>query len=200
MFARLGIPDEIISDNGRQFGSKDCDQFSSQLGIKDSKTALNHPQTNGAVERFNRVLKEGTRAFKAQGRTFDDALRATISNYLSTPQSKTGFTPSDLMIGRRFKMPLDLLASHHPRRHVHFQNSLADRVSKKQHNYKAYGDKRRRAKQSHLDPGDIVHVQIQNRHSQLDPVLSLPQNVVSKPSEHTVRLEEGNTWNAEKLI
>ena len=110
MFARWGIPDEIISDNGRQFVSKDFDQFCAQVGIKQRKTALHHPQANGAVERLNRVLKEGIRAFKEEGRTFDDALRSIISNYRSTPQCTTGVTPSELMIGRRFKMALDLLA------------------------------------------------------------------------------------------
>ena len=97
-------------------------------------------------------------------------------------------------------MPFDLLALHPPRRPVHFQDSLAERVSKKQHKYKAYADKRRRAKQSHLGPGVMVHVQIQSRHSKLDPVFTPPQKFVSKPSEHTVRLEDGNTWNAEKLM
>ena len=97
-------------------------------------------------------------------------------------------------------MPLGLLALQTPRRHVHFQESLADMVSKKRHKYKAYADKRRRAKQSDLERGDMVHVQIQNRHSKLDTVWSSSQKVVSKPSEHTVRLEDGNTWNAEKLM
>ena len=98
MFARCCIPHEIISANGRLFVSKDFDQFCGQLGIKHCKTALYHPQANGAVDRFNRVLKDGIRAFKAEGRTFDDALRSIISNYRSTPPCTTGVTPSELMI------------------------------------------------------------------------------------------------------
>ena len=107
MFARWGTPDEIISEKGSQFVSSDSDQFFSQLGIQHNKTALYGPQANGVIERFNRVVKEGIRAFQAEGLTYDEALRSIISNYSSTTHSTTGVTPSVLMICRRFKMPSD---------------------------------------------------------------------------------------------
>ena len=49
MFARWSVPEEIISDNGRQFVSRDFEQFLNQLNIKHSKTALYHSQSNCAV-------------------------------------------------------------------------------------------------------------------------------------------------------
>ena len=87
MFPRWGIPEVIISYHGRQFVSNDFAQCSAQLGINPCKTALSHPHAKTAFELFNRVLKEGIIAFKAEGYTFDDALRLLISNYHSTPQS-----------------------------------------------------------------------------------------------------------------
>ena len=81
LVARWGIPDGIISDNGRRFVSMNFDQFCAQLGIKHCKTALYHPQAKGTVERFNRDLEEGIRSLKAEGRAFADALRSIISNY-----------------------------------------------------------------------------------------------------------------------
>ena len=71
------------------------------------QNCINHTQI--VHSSVSTVFKEGIRAFKADGRTFDVELRSIISNYRSTPQSTKGVTPSELMIGRRFKMPVDLL-------------------------------------------------------------------------------------------
>ena len=49
---------EIISDNGAQFVSREFEQFLQYNGIRHSKCALYHPQSN-PVEKFYRVLKEG---------------------------------------------------------------------------------------------------------------------------------------------
>ena len=200
LFARWGIPERIISDNGRQFVSKDFENFCAELNIKHSKTALYHPQSNGAVERFNRVLKEGIRADKHEARPFADTLRSILANYRSTCHATTGVTPAELMIGRRMRMPLDLLSLKPPKRHVHFGADLRAHVQQKQTKYKAYADDRRRAKPSNLQPGDMVRFQLQNRQSKLDPVWSPPRRVVSKPSTYTATLEDGSTWNADKLM
>ena len=58
IFAREGLPDEIITDNGSQFVSTEFETYLSQRGIKHIRTSLYHPQANGLVERFNRVLKQ----------------------------------------------------------------------------------------------------------------------------------------------
>ena len=200
LFSRWGLPEEIITDNGRQFVSSDFEQFLSQLGIRHCKTALYHPQANGAVERFNRVLKEGIRAYKTEGTTFEDTLRSILANYRSTVHSTTGQTPAELMIGRRFRMPLDMLALKPPLKKVLFSEHVEERVFNKQQKYKAYADTRRRAKHSNLQPGDSVRVKVQDRHSKLDPVWSSPRLVVEKTSDDTVKLEDGTTWNAEKLL
>ena len=199
LFARWGLPDEIISDNGRQFVSRDFEQYLAQLGIKHSKTALYHPQANGAVERFNRVIKQGIRTYKFENRNFDDSLRSIISNYRSTVQATTGMTPAELMLGRKIKMPLDLLALEPPQRKVYFSETLKDHVFKKQQRYKNYADKRRCAKDSHLHPGDMVRLKVQDR-QKLDPLWSPPHLILDMPSENTAKLEDGSTWNAEKLL
>lgn len=56
--AREGILDAILTDNGIQFVSREMEQFLVQHGIKHKRCALYHPETNGMVERFNRVLKQ----------------------------------------------------------------------------------------------------------------------------------------------
>ena len=43
---RFGIPQTIISDNGRQFDSQGFRSFCSSLGIKNKYSSLGHPQGN----------------------------------------------------------------------------------------------------------------------------------------------------------
>lgn len=57
IFSRERLPQEFTSDNGPQFTSREFSQFLETNGIKHTKSALYHPQANGQVEIFNRVLK-----------------------------------------------------------------------------------------------------------------------------------------------
>ena len=96
-------------------------------------------------------------------------------------------------------MPLDLLTLTPSRRSVRFEEPLHDHVVKQQQRYKRYGDKLTRAKESKLNPGDQVRVKLPNRATKMDPVWSEPHTVVETPSEHTATLDDGTTWNNEKL-
>jgi len=97
LFSRFGLVDEVISDNGRQFVSAEFDQFLSNLGIKHRYTALYNPQANGAIERFNRVLKDGIKAGMADGCSFAEAIKQTLASYRSTPQATTGVSPAKVL-------------------------------------------------------------------------------------------------------
>lgn len=56
-WTRLGIPDEIVTDQGSQFTGKLMSEINAFLNIKHHMTAPFHPQSNGLVERFNHTLK-----------------------------------------------------------------------------------------------------------------------------------------------
>jgi hypothetical protein len=60
--SRFGISQQITSDRGSQFTSAVWDFFTRRLGIKARLTTPYHPQSNGAVERFHRRLKEALKA------------------------------------------------------------------------------------------------------------------------------------------
>ena len=53
---RLGVPDTIHTDQGRNFESKLIKELCQMLGIKKTRTTPYHPQSDGMVERFNRTL------------------------------------------------------------------------------------------------------------------------------------------------
>ncbi len=61
LFSRYSLVNENVTDHGAQFVSHEFKSFLRKNGIRYSRTALYHPQSN-SFERFNRVLKEGMKA------------------------------------------------------------------------------------------------------------------------------------------
>ena len=53
LFARVGIPKEILSDQGTNFMSQLLRELYNLLNIRPIQTSPYHPQTDGLVERFN---------------------------------------------------------------------------------------------------------------------------------------------------
>ena len=58
LFARVGIPMEILTDQGTNFTSQLLAEVYKLLHVKGLRTSPYHPQTDGLVERFNQTLKE----------------------------------------------------------------------------------------------------------------------------------------------
>ena len=56
MFCRFGAPEELHSDQGRNFEAEVFSEVCKRLGIKKTRTTPLHPQSDGLVERFNRTL------------------------------------------------------------------------------------------------------------------------------------------------
>ena len=52
MFARYGVPMQLVSDNGPQFTSRQFADCMKQNGIKHTLVAPYHPRSNGPAERF----------------------------------------------------------------------------------------------------------------------------------------------------
>ena len=57
IFSRVGIPTEVLTDQGSQFTAKLMKEVSRLLSVKQLTTTPYHPQCNGLVERFNGPLR-----------------------------------------------------------------------------------------------------------------------------------------------
>lgn len=53
-----GEKPRIVTDNGTQFKSKDFRALLKEFSLKDIKTRIRHPESNGVIERFHRSLRE----------------------------------------------------------------------------------------------------------------------------------------------
>ena len=56
---RYGVPHSIITDNGSNFTADEVKTWCANLGIKLDYASVNHPQTNGQVERANGLIMSG---------------------------------------------------------------------------------------------------------------------------------------------
>lgn len=101
LFLREGFPSTVISDNGVQFVSQGFESFLVQSGIEHSKSALYYPQTNGLVERMNRVLNNCVQWALAGKCNVQNAVRSMLWFYRTTPHSSTKVSPYELLRGRK---------------------------------------------------------------------------------------------------
>ena len=110
LFFRVGIPREILTDQGTNFMSQLLKELYNLLHISQIRTSPYHPQTDGLVERFNKTLKLMLRKLVSkEGKNWDRLLPYVLFAYQEVPQSTTGFSPFELLYGREVRGPLDVL-------------------------------------------------------------------------------------------
>ncbi|KAM1024960.1 hypothetical protein ACFX2I_038064 [Malus domestica] len=57
ILCRFGIPNTIVTDNGRQFDNNKFRMFRSKFNINLCFASPAHPQSNGQVEAINKIIK-----------------------------------------------------------------------------------------------------------------------------------------------
>ena len=106
LFARVGIPREILTDQGTNFTSQLLAKVYRLLNVKGLRSSPCHPRTDGVVERFNQTLKEMLRKTASEeGKDWDKLLPYVLFAYRVVPQESTGFSPFKLVYGRRCMDP-----------------------------------------------------------------------------------------------
>ena len=109
VFARVEMPDEILTDPGSNLMPSLLQEMYLMLNISRLRTSPYHPQTDGLTERFNGTLKSMIRKFTANNqKDWDEHLPHLLFAYREVPQESTGFSPFELLYGRRVRGPLDV--------------------------------------------------------------------------------------------
>eukprot|EP00731_Ephydatia_muelleri_P004863 Em0002g1039a len=110
VFARVGVPREILTDQGANFTSQLLAELYRLLQVHPIRTSPYHPQTDGLVERFNQTLKSMLRKTGTDGgKEWDKKIPYLLFAYREVPQASTGFSPFELLYGRDVRGPLDIL-------------------------------------------------------------------------------------------
>ncbi|GFR69981.1 polyprotein [Elysia marginata] len=108
IFARFGIPEQVVSDNSPQFTSEEFKTFMYTNNIRHVRSAPYHPATNGIAERMVQSFKNAMKAAKHDKGTIHLKLARFLLAYRNAPHSTTGETPATLMFGRRLRTKLDI--------------------------------------------------------------------------------------------
>ncbi|XP_062558023.1 uncharacterized protein K02A2.6-like [Armigeres subalbatus] len=136
IFARFGMPETIVSDNGRQFVSEQFELFCDSNGILHLKTPPFHPQSNGLAERFVDTFKRTLKKITAGGESLSEAINTFLLCYRSTPNRSApeGKSPAELLLGRNLRTSLDLLRP--PTAYHKIENNKQDSQYNRKHGAK----------------------------------------------------------------
>ncbi|XP_028411133.1 uncharacterized protein K02A2.6-like [Dendronephthya gigantea] len=102
IFARHGIPDEVVSDNGPQFASVEFKNFSEVWEFLHITSSPGYPQSNGQVERTVQTVKKLLKKADESGQ--DPYL--SILEYRNSPLDSVNKSPAQLLMSRRLKSRL----------------------------------------------------------------------------------------------
>ena len=101
-FAKYGIPDELITDNGPQYACREFREFAKEYGFIHTTSSPLYPQSNGQAERavqtVKRLLKKSSDPYKS------------LMCYRNTQIEGLDQSPAQLFLGRRLKTSLPTAA------------------------------------------------------------------------------------------
>lgn len=135
---KFGIPDELHSDQGRQFEAEVFQQMCRLLQIRKTKTTAYHQQSDGIIERFNRTLESMLSAVVSSSqKDWDTWLPYLSIAYNTAIHESTGFSPAEIMYGRILRTPVDVL--------------VPSEYQRKEKSYPAYIECWRRRLEGHIN-------------------------------------------------
>ena len=102
IFARHGIPEVFISDNGPQYSSSLFTKFSREYKFNHITSSPRYPQANGEAERAVKTIK-------AMLDKCSDPYLGLLA-YRTTPL-ENGYSPAELLMGRKLQSTLPVIKS-----------------------------------------------------------------------------------------
>lgn len=181
MFARHGIPDVLISDNGPQYASADFKELAESWEFKHITSSPTHAQSNGQAERTVQTIKNLLK--KTENGKGDSYI--SLLEYKNTPLDNVGLSPAQLLMGSQLKGKLptstSLLTPDGSER-VH------QRLTERQHKQKLYFDRQTKTLPD-LREGENVRMQ---RGESWQPAMVLHKH--EQPRSFVVRTPDGRVY------
>ncbi|XP_064644715.1 uncharacterized protein K02A2.6-like [Lineus longissimus] len=183
IFARWGIPLQLVSDNGLQFDSSEFAAFATKYGFDHIMSSPTHAQSNGEVDS---AVKTAKRILEQK-----DPARGLLA-YRYTPIATTGYSPAELLVGRKLRTTLPILPNQtNPELQAYKQARETDCATKsasERHYNTRFGCK----PLPELSPGEPVRIK-----TDAEKRWTKPATVVKKceivPRSNIVETESGTT-------
>ncbi|KAJ8375234.1 hypothetical protein SKAU_G00058140 [Synaphobranchus kaupii] len=149
MFARHGVPETLMTDNGPQFSGGNMLAFAAAYGFKHVTCSPHHPQSNGEAERAVQTVKNLLK--KAA-----DPYLALLA-YRATPLHN-GFSPAQLLMGRQLRSTVPTLPSLLDPALPDGTAVTSREMERRSADQKRFNRRHRAQELSHLPPGKQVWV------------------------------------------
>ena len=115
---KFGAPDVIHTDQASNFNSELMQDICRIFMIEKTRTTPYHPQGNGQVERFNRVIADTLSKYWEEeikkSQEWDMYLPYITFVYNTTVHRTIGATPYTMIFGREAQYPIDLFVPKPP--------------------------------------------------------------------------------------
>ena len=210
IYSRVGIPEEVLTDQGTQFMSECMQEVSRLLSIKGLTSTPYHPICNGLVERWNGTLKSMIkRLCQDQPKQWHRLINPVLFAYREVPQDSTGFSPFQLLYGRSVRGPGTILKElwtkevniPEVKSSYEYVTELRERLEdslklaqeeleKSQKRYKRHYD--RKAKPRRLEVGDRVLILLPTDSNKLLRQWRGPYTVESRVGANDYRVKMGS--------
>jgi transposase InsO family protein len=178
-FARHGIPDTLMSDNAGQYTSEQMTNFAREWNFTQIFSSPLNPQSNGLAENTVKTAKRLLQ--KAKDSNKDPYI--SILEYRNTPL-KSGYTPSQLLMGRKTKSILPVTQQHLEPQTVNPKNVQSSKKVEKS-KQKFYYDKSSKPL-APLKINEYVRMQIGNPPKLLGFTMTDPMKFKLRMVEYTV--------------
>ena len=174
IFARFGYPEELVSDNGKQFISAEFETYLKSCSIQHIRVSPYYARSNGKLERFHQYLKKNFRAVISEGKSWQTELPKILMLYRASPHPVSGKSPAMLLFTREIRMKVPHIA--------HDANVALDREHRAgcasyQSRLKNYHDAKQRATPHDFRVGDVVFC-ANMKPNKLDSTFSPAKHVV----------------------
>lgn len=202
---------QLQSDQGTEFNNEVFEQICKLLEIKQTFATAYHPQTIGALERNHRCLNEYLRSFtNTHHSDWDDWTKFYAFSYNTTPNTEHGYTPYELVFGRKAILPHDLQDNisfvqplYNPEQYLQelrfrLQNTNTNaRRNLLQQKQKRQEVCNRKTNPTELKIGDLVYLSNENR-KKLDPFYIGPY-IVTEIDEPNCKIKHRETLKETKV-